>query len=93
MNMFGCFDDAQTCNTGTEYFYGNSRSQLTCYYPAGGNGVPFPMRTFTLDTNLNRLTIETIGHLDAIVPVTFYLEFQTKVGNSYVDNVFVFTTK
>ncbi len=94
-NTYPCFDDTTTCHTTRQIngsINGVAKSLVTCYYPTDGSGIPRSFENITLNTDLNRLVIETIGHIDPITPVTFYLDFQTQNGNSTVEKVFIFST-
>ena len=104
-NQYACFDATLSCYNAGSGYTPISRSRSTCRYPLGcGNPVqcPNPISSYNLSVNANRLTIETIGHLDAVVPVKMYLSFYTYVSVGInrsvsgavqppVKNVFVFT--
>lgn len=100
---YACFDATTSCNMN---MYGAiARSRQTCHFPLGCGdpyGCPAPISNYQISVNANRLTIETIGHLDAVVPVKMYLSFYTWVsvgGNRGLSqaaqppvlNTFVFT--
>jgi hypothetical protein len=81
--QYSCFDNDRTCSMA--YGSPTEKSRAYCHYPVGSwpGGVPMPVQDVTLYANLNRLTIETIGHLDAMVGtngVKFYVSFNTSKG-------------
>ncbi len=102
---YSCYDDEQSCSMG--YGAPTERSRATCHFPSGSSGWPYgnpmPIRSFALNVNLNRITIETYGHLGPQIasngPIKMYLAFYTylSTGGSQnpvqpaVKNVFIFT--
>ncbi len=99
---YPCFDATPSCNMNT---YGPiARSRQTCHFPLGcgdPHGCPAPLRSIQASVNLNRITIETIGHVDAVAPFKMYVSFYTYVANTgniapiqpAVKNVFTFTVR
>ena len=100
---YSCFDDEQSCGMG--YGWPTERSRATCHFPVGSwpGGTPMPLRAYALSANLNRITIETQGHLGSQIasngPITMYLAFYTYLAlypstnpvQPAVKNVFIFT--
>ena len=99
---YPCFDATPSCNMNT---YGPiARSRQTCHFPLGcgdPHGCPAPFRSYSANVNLNRITIETIGHVDAVVPFKMHVSFYTYVANTgninpiqpAVKNSFVITVR